>query len=220
VLPDKKSLFASNRDDQSATFENTYGGFVTAMHRRQGVVGLVTGLALVFQLGCGNDLGPAEQAATPAANPSLLGDVLHSILYMTCTVRPEQQKTITLTSDGGTFAVDYATLVVPRGSIPAGQRRTVRMLTPADPIASVLFTPVDGAGDLRFPDNAKPVVRLSYAHCRGGLGLLRQIAFTTDKNEGLLGLPKLLELLLSIDNPLRRETEAKVGHFSRYAVAF
>ncbi|MEO8449529.1 MAG: hypothetical protein ABI647_07055 [Gemmatimonadota bacterium] len=180
----------------------------------------MTGLALVFQLGCGTDLGPAESTPTPAANPSLLGDVLHKLLYMTCSVRPQQQKTITLTSDGGTFAVDYATLVVPAGSIPSGQRRTFLMTTPADPIASVVFTPVDGAGEMRFPDNPSPVVRLSYAHCTGGIQLLRRIAYTTDRNDPLLGLPKLLEMLLSIDNALRREVQAPIEHFSRYAVAF
>ena len=175
------------------------------------------------------DLPPIDLAADSlgTAPDALLGDLLRPVgrvvsglLYPVCAFRPARVDTVTVGSRGGSFKVDYAQLDVPRSAVKDGETRTFEMRTPADPIASVVFTPIDGQGQITF---RKPVrVTLGYGHCTGGaLNLRKHIAYTTDSNEPRTGLPRLLELLgSSIDNLLARKVTAETDHFSRYAVAW
>ena len=149
-----------------------------------------------------------------------VGRVVSNLLYPVCSLRTAQVDTVTVGGQGGTFRVDYAQLVVPRGALTDGVARTFEMRTPSDRVASVIFTPLDGRGRIVFE---KPVaVTLGYAHCTGGvLGVRKRIAYTTDENEPRTGLPRLLELLgNSVDDLLARRVTAETSHFSRYAVAW
>jgi hypothetical protein len=167
---------------------------------------------------------PSDSTGAPdALLGSLLqpvGRVVSSLLYPVCAVRPARVDTVTVDGRGGSFQVDYALLQVPRSAMKNGVARTFEMRTPSDRIASVVFTPLDGRGDITFQ---KPVkVTLGYAHCTGGvLNVRKHIAYTTDANEPRTGLPRLLELLgSSVDNLLTRKVTAETDHFSRYAVAW
>ena len=168
---------------------------------------------------------PADSAGTPpdALLGGLLdpvGRVVSSLLYPVCSVRPARVDTVTVDTRGGSYKVDYAQLDIPRSALKTGVVRTFEMRTPADRIASVVFTPLDNRGAITFQ---KPVkVTLGYGHCTGGvLNVRKHIAYTTDANEPRTGLPGLLELLgSSIDNLLTRKVSAETNHFSRYAVAW
>ena len=187
-----------------------------AMKRSRLLDLLVATVGTLAGAGCSLDESPtAASLPTPSF---LLGT--GAISFLTCSVLSEQKATLTVDASGGSFTVGYAKLTVPKGALLQGTARTFVMRTPSDPIASVIFTPVDGLGELRFDPNAPAKVKFSYKHCTGGDKVKKKVVYTSDANDPRSGLPSVLEDLSGVDDSLIDVVEAAVQHFSRYAVAW
>jgi hypothetical protein len=172
-------------------------------------------LAAVVVASCTSE-SPTEVAVNETPSP-LLGALLPSLLD--CRVLPQQVDTFTVDSRGGSFAVGYASVAIPKYALSTGAARTFEMRTPADRVSSVVFTPIDGQGTMRFAKSYPARITLSYAHC-SPLSVLGKIAYTTDESSASTGLPRILQLLVSKVDLLRSTVSASTDHFSRYAVAY
>jgi hypothetical protein len=174
----------------------------------------VAGLLLVGATSCTSDRA-TEPSAAPAVQPSmglfdnggLLGTGLLKGL-LTCRPMPYDSTAKVIGPAGGFISAGPHTLIVPRGSL--SQNVTIRMASPSENVNSVRFYP-EG---LHFNNNRPAVLTMSYANCTVLARLVpKRIVYT---NERLT----ILDILLSLDNILRKEVTAPIEHFSRYAVAY
>ena len=109
---------------------------------------------------------------------------------------------------GGTIRVGPHSLWIPPGAVLARTTITARIVA-NDASNSVQFFP-EG---LRF--KAPALLTLSYANCTNPSPLLfMNVVYTSND------LRSILELLPSIDNPLKKVTIGTLSHFSRYAIAY
>jgi len=159
-----------------------------------------------------NPLEPQAAAVTaprviPDINTSLLGGLLGK-QYLTCTPLPAQSKTAKIGLLGGVIKIGPHKLIIPPGAV-LGRKTITARITKGDKTNSIQFSP-EG---LKFLVPA--VLTVSYSNCKyGGLLSLLQLAYTSDD------MKSILELLPAVPNPLNKTVIGKIGHFSRYAIAF
>jgi hypothetical protein len=171
------------------------------------------GLILMGGLSCSTDQGtaPSGTAAQPQFglldNGGLLGTGLLKGL-MTCTPMPYDSSSVVIGPAGGSIDAGANVLVVPRGALNSNVR--ISMAAPRDSVNSVRFYP-EG---LHFNDGRPAVLTMSYANCSLLARLApKKIVYTSENL-------RILNILLSLDNILRKTVSAPVEHFSRYAVAY
>jgi hypothetical protein len=169
---------------------------------------LVAGvLAACVIASCNTDRAPTA----PPVQPELIGDVFGTTTrtlgtLLTCRPLPAATASAVIGPAGGTLRVGPHTLVVPPRALAEDVRITA--FAPSDTVNSVDFQP-DG---LRFRRSA--ALTLSYANCGVVSRLLpKRVAWITDDL-------RILEILPSVDDPLRRTTTGQLDHFSRYAVSY
>jgi hypothetical protein len=171
------------------------------------------GLLLVGGVSCSTDQGtaPSRDGAQPQFGLLDNGGVLGTGLLkglMTCSPMAYDSTAKVIGPAGGSITAGPHTLVIPRGAL--SQDVTIRMAAPRDSVNSVRFYP-EG---LQFNSYRPAVLTMSYANCSLFTVLAqKKIVYT---NENL----RILNILLSLDNILRRTVTAPVEHFSRYAVAY
>ena len=185
------------------------------MKRTRLISMMVLGLLLVGGLSCSSDraTAPADDAtqAQPQFglldNGGLLGTGLLKGL-MTCSPMAYDSTAKVIGPAGGSIDAGPHVLVIPRGAL--SQNVTIRMAAPRDTVNSVRFYP-EG---LQFNSSRPAVLTMSYANC-SLLSVLapKKIVYTSDRL-------RILNVLQSLDNLLRRTVTAPVEHFSRYAVAY
>jgi hypothetical protein len=171
-------------------------------------------LLLAAAIGGGLSCSPEEGPTAPAGSVNevsqgsgLLGTGLGTgLLY--CSPLPSASTTQIIGPAGGTISVGPHTLIIPAGAL--SQAIAITAGAPSDSVRSVRLLP-EG---LTFAAGKPARLTLSYSGC-SLLGTLapKRIAYTTD-------LLELLQLLPSIDDLLRRQVSAPLGHFSRYAVSW
>lgn len=183
--------------------------------KRHGITRLlVVALLAMGGVNCSSD---APTAASPAiAGPqSLLAPVLDGagslpILkgLLKCDPMPYASARKLIGPRGGTLQIGPHTLVVPAGALSAPT--WIRGQAPTDSVNSVRFFP-EG---LTFNPKNPARLTLDYSNCSLLRNLLpKRIVYTTERL-------RVLELLASIDDLLRRKVSANLEHFSRYAVAW
>ncbi|HEU4697913.1 MAG TPA: hypothetical protein VFS40_01925 [Gemmatimonadales bacterium] len=171
---------------------------------------------------------PAGGTSAALEAPSLVpldaasGDLLlRPATLLACPAAAVQADTVTADAAGGTFTVGRARLVVPPGALAEGSApRTFEMRTPGDGTASVVFTPVDGQGGIVFAAGQPARLTLDYTGCTGAELTRKRIAYTSDLNDAVTGLPTVFEAVLGLDDQSSNTITAGIGHFSRYAVAW
>lgn len=107
--------------------------------------------------------------------------------------------------EGGVLHVGPHELRIPRGALT--RKVVITGELPVSPAVTVRWSP----HGLTF--RKQPTLTLSYEHCTQ-LPLLRKRIVYTDE------LLKILEKPLSFDRPRDKEVDARIDHFSRYAIAF
>jgi hypothetical protein len=130
-----------------------------------------------------------------------LGSVTDLLL---CSPQPYVQVTETIGPDGGTIEVGTHTLVIPKNALSSSVRITAEQVR--GKTNSVRFSP-EG---LRFEKPAE--LTMTYRNC--ALVLLQKKIVYTDENL------RILEVLKTLDLFQRKQAEADIDHFSRYAVAY
>lgn len=161
-------------------------------------------------------LGGLLGGVTSGVTSTVINTVGGLLQFVTCSARPERSGTFTVDSRGGTFAVDYAKVIIPRNAVSSARRFEMR--TPSSRINSVIFTPVDDEGTMTF---SSPVtVQLQYRNCLGNLLLKKKMVYTTDADDPQSGLPKIISVVGDLDNLLQMTVEGHTSHFSRYAVSY
>lgn len=169
-------------------------------------------LALALMVGCRELEAPTAPAA-PAAQP-VLGDVIGTLgrtterltaTLLRCDPLPAAKVEQTVGPSGGVVVVGPHRLEIPPGAL--NRRVTITAEIPSARVNSIRFSP-EG---LRFASRAR--LTMSYANCDLAILLPKRIVYTTESLS-------LLEILRSLDSPLRKSVSAPLDHFSRYAVAW
>ena len=170
-------------------------------------------LSVAALIGC-SDLDAPTASQPPAMQPGLLGDLggtlggvtqrLKATLLL-CTPLPYQEVVQTIGPSGGVMQIGPHKLEIPRGAL--SRPVTITAVAPSERVNSIRFTP-EG---LRFAVKAN--LTMSYANCDLAILLPKRIVYTTESLS-------LLEILQSLDAPLRKTVSAPLDHFSRYAVAW
>jgi hypothetical protein len=174
---------------------------------------LVTSLA-VAAVGCTEATSPGDAAAQVYPLGSLSIDLAPIAGFVACTARPAQVDTFSVGARGGTFRVDYARVVIPRGALADGVVRTFEMRTPSAAFNSVILTPIDGGGVIAFGAPVRVVV--GYQNCeRSHVGRSR-LAAISDAD----GLPAVVSALPSADDATASEVSGDAMLLSRYAVSY
>ncbi len=125
-----------------------------------------------------------------------------------CDPLPAQTSSATIGILGGVINIGPHRLLVPPGALLAPKTITARIVA-GDSTNSVQFAP-EG---LRF--TAAALLSLSYDNCKHkGMFKKMQVVYTSGD------LRNILELLPSIDNPIKKSVTATIAHFSRYAIAY
>ena len=185
---------------------------------------MMSALLLLIGASCSSDVlptAPSNQARQPASEVSpLLGLPIEGVLdglgggggllgqLLTCGPQPYASDSKVIGPDGGTLHIGEHTFVVPRGALSKNVRITGE--APKGNVVSVSFAP-EG---LKFDSRHKPTLTLDYSNCGLVRNLLpKRIAYTNDRLD-------ILSILSSVDDLLRHRVSAKLGHFSRYAIAF
>ena len=183
---------------------------------------MMSALLLVFSASCTSDAlptGPSNQEPQPVVSP-LLGLPIEGVLdglgknggplgqLLTCGPQRYAFDSEVIGPNGGTLNIGAHTFVVPRGALTKNVRITGE--APKGNVVSVSFAP-EG---LKFDSRHQPTLTLDYSNCGLVRSLLpKRIAYTNDRLD-------ILSILLSVDDLLHQRVSAKLGHFSRYAVAF
>ena len=164
-------------------------------------------IALVVS-GCSDRaLISAPEAAAPAPEASLIGDLLGATGLLQCSNLSYASVTQTIGSEGGTIRVGPHTLTVPAGALFSPVAITGELVTGRG-VNAVRFQP-EG---LKFQRSA--YLTMSYANCNVvGRLLPKRIAYVGDALD-------ILSYLLSIDNLLGTKVTGRVDHFSNYAVSW
>ena len=185
---------------------------------RRMVAGLLTAVALVTLASCNEaPIAPAPVRQDAGANSQLLDGLLggtvetlsktiKSLNLLSCKEQKFATTTQTVGVAGGTINVGDHKLVIPAFALDHDV--TITATAPAVPRREVQFEP-EG---LKFDNPAS--LTMSYKNCSLVSQLLpKKIVYVDD------GL-NILELLLSLDNPLSQKVTGKLEHFSGYVVAF
>ena len=178
-------------------------------------------VSLVTFASCSTEQAPLAPAAPEALDLSslpiagdssqllddgLLGGVLKSLHLLQCRPLPYASESRWIGFGGGSISVGPHTLTIPAGALSRNVWITAEIIS--DDVNSIRFSP-EG---LEF--SRKATLSMSYANCDiVGILLPKQIVYTT---EGL----RILELIPSLDDLLRRRTTGRIDHFSRYAVGW
>ena len=147
-------------------------------------------------------------------NANLVGDLLGGVtstvkgLLLTCRPLPYASDVKTIGPAGGVLKVGPHSLVIPPGAL--SQKTVITAEAPSSKYAQVVFSP----HGLKFTNNMKPVLTLSYAHCNGVLTLIKPKIVYVDKNL------TILEWLLSLNLSSNKSVSAPLSHFSIYMVAY
>ena len=140
----------------------------------------------------------------------LLGGVTSAVkgVLLTCRPLPYASDVETIGPAGGVLRVGPHTLAIPPGAL--SQRVVITAEAPVSKYAQVTFSP----HGLRFTNNVKPSLTLSYAHCDGLLSLVKPKIVYVDEDL------KILEWLLSTNLGFYKSVSAPLSHFSSYMVAY
>ena len=164
------------------------------------VVALLAAAVVVASCGDRASLGP------PTDQPQALWGFEPVGVLLGCTAIPADSVSQVIGPEGGTIYVGPHKLRVPEGSL--AEPVTITAVAPSDTVNRVVLSP----HGLQLAEPAR--LTLSYANCGVVNWLLpKRIAYTTDALE-------ILQILLSLDNPLARRVSANLDHFSTYAVAW
>lgn len=180
--------------------------------------------ALLLSGACSDATAPEPPAPEQSSlllgglGSAVIGTVGNLVQFVACTPEAERADTFRVDGRGGSYNVGYAGVAIPAGAIAPGVVRTFEMRTPSARIHSVIFTPIDGAGTMRF---ARPAtVRLGYRSCLLSLLARRRMVYTTDADDPRTGLPVVLDIIGSTDNTNSKTVQGATSHFSRYAVSY
>jgi hypothetical protein len=135
---------------------------------------------------------------------TVVGTLGTAIDLLTCSPQPYSITKTTIGPNGGTILVGTHKLEIPRGALTKEVRITAEQVTGST--NSVRFRP-EG---LNFRKDAD--LTMTYDNCVTVL-LQKKIVYT---DENL----KILEVLRSIDLFKTKRVQAKIDHFSRYALAY
>lgn len=161
----------------------------------------VTRFILILLVAACSEPGLAPRSEQPQA--SLLGPIG---ALLKCTPMVADSTIQVIGPEGGTLWVGPHRLVVPAGALT--EAVTITAVAPSDTVNRIVFAP----HGLELAQPAR--LSMSYANCGIVRWLLpKRIAYTTD-------LLEIIELLVSLDNPLARRVSADLDHFSTYAVAW
>lgn len=147
-------------------------------------------------------------------NPHLVGDLLGALngtvkgLLLSCRPLPYASDVETIGPSGGVLRVGPHTLTFPPGAL--SKKTVITAEAPSAKYAQVKFQP----HGLKFENQMKPVLTLSYAHCNGILTVIKPKIVYVDKNL------RILEWLLSINLGWNKTVSAPLDHFSSYMVAY
>ena len=122
-----------------------------------------------------------------------------------CVPRPYDAQVRIIGPEGGTLVVGKHRLTIPPGAIDRPVVITVE--SPASFEVSLEFRP----HGLQF--NKRPTLTIDYTHCLRPVWLHERVAYLGDANQ-------ILEWPESHDRTTHGEVDARIDHFSRYAVAF
>ncbi len=173
---------------------------------------LVLGLGVIIAAACAETTAPVPQPELRAVQADsaqlleLLQTILKKTLYLQCSALPTASDTEWVGPAGGTLHIGPHKLVIPAGALDSLTRITAT--APSGTMNRIEFQP----HGLTFDREAK--LTMSYANCGlvGGL-LPRHIVYANDEL-------RPLEFLDAVPNLLRRETTAKLDHFSDYVLAW
>lgn len=180
------------------------------------LLGLTLVVGLSITVACTDDVVPTSPVdPAPAASEDLLGGlagllqpvgILKPITgLLTCNVTQTHTATKTVGRAGGVVTVGPHSLIIPPRALSSDVRITAT--APAGNRVSVEFAP-------HGQDFERPVaLTLSYRDCGLVRGLLLRIVYVGDND-------RVLEILPSLMNVLRREVIAKTDHFSKYMLAY
>lgn len=151
---------------------------------------------------------PQPPDAQVATDGLVSGLVSSATGLLSCQAQPYLRAEKIIGPAGGTLVIGEHRLVVPRGALEERVRITAER--PSDEVVSVRLHP-EG---LEFDDDHPARLTLDYNHCGLVHNLIpKRIAYTTERL-------RIISLLKSVDNLLRRRVSAELEHFSRYAVAY
>ncbi len=157
---------------------------------------------------------PAYDSLMSSYNADLVGDLVGGLgnvakgLLLTCRPLPYASDVQTIGPAGGVLRVGPHSLVIPRGAL--SRNTVITAEAPVSKYAQVTFSP----HGLKFTNDMKPVLTLSYAHCNGVLTAIKPKIVYVDKNLNIL------EWLLSINLSFNKSVSAPLSHFSSYMVAY
>ncbi len=158
-------------------------------------------LVVILVIAACADSGLAPAGEKPQA---ILGGPIGALL--SCTPMAAESTTQVIGAEGGILRVGPHRLRVPAGALDSAV--TITAVAPSDSVNRIVFAP----HGLELAQPAR--LTMSYANCGVVRWLLpKRIEYTTDALA-------ILELLVSLDNPLARRVSADLDHFSTYAVAW
>jgi len=162
--------------------------------------------AVVFGVACSREQSnPLEPQAPVLSASSGSGG---GVQLVECTPLPAQSRSVTIGILGGTINIGPHRLFIPPGAVLTPKTITAQIVG-GDVTNSVVFYP-EG---LRFV--APALLSISYDNCKHkGMFQKMQVVYTTND------LRNILELLPSIDNPIKKSVTGTIQHFSRYAIAY
>jgi hypothetical protein len=167
------------------------------------LLGLTTAvLALAITAACSDTTSPIEPSFGDGTKLPKTSQV--TLAY--CPGTPYDSTTRTIGAGGGIITAGRGTFVIPAGAVAVPT--TIRMVQPADSLASYRFYP-EG---LQFT-KAQPALRIDIGKCNKGLRENPpQIVYIAETGQVLEVLPTTL-----VSKDL---LQAMIFHFSRYAVAY
>jgi hypothetical protein len=178
----------------------------------------ITVMALMAVTACSEMNGPDGASFKGENTPAGVTTGTTDVTLVSCRPRPERVDTFTVTSRGGKFEVDYARLDVPKNALGSDLPRRFEMRTPSANFNSVLFTPIDGQGTIRFASPVK--LELKYKNCDGKVAKQKRMVYTTDAVDPETGLPRVISVVGHDDDFFTMSVAGETMHFSRYAVSY
>jgi hypothetical protein len=155
--------------------------------------------------------GTADTAGVADSSANGIGQAA----LLVCTPQPHLMKSAWIGPKGGEIKVGKSEFKVPSGALDVSTLITMEL--PADSVRSVRFSP-EG---LTFKSGRWPELKLDYAGCpkpkknkgKGGGGDKVKVAYVTEQLE-------ILQVLPSADDSVNTDVQAKLKHFSRYAITY
>lgn len=152
--------------------------------------------------------GPSAADNTPATEPLSRGGARKAHGELRCIPLPPAYAQKKIGPAGGELRIGLHRLTIPAGALT----KTINIAgeVPTDTVASIRFSP-EG---LTFTPGSQVRLKLDYNTCPGGRTVSGKTIVYTDE------AANPLEVLPSVDDVLRGDVEAVLGHFSRYAISY